>query len=87
MKESQHHENFREGDICLLKFEGKMKADYRLCKVFVIKPSEDGLVRTATVATRPRKKTEPADTCRGKLHYLNVGVKRLVLIVPTQEEK
>ena len=58
-----------------------MKADYRLCKVIKIKPGEDGLVRTATVATRSRKKTEPADTCRGPMHYLDVGVKRLVLIV------
>ena len=86
LKESRCHENLRRGDICLLKFEGKMKADYRLCKVVNIKPAEDGLVGTVTVATRPRKKTEPADTCRGALHYLDVGVKRLVLIVPAQEE-
>ena len=70
----------------MLEFEWKMKADYRLCKVVEIKPSEDGLVRAVTVATRPRKKTEPADTCRGPLHYLDVRVKRLVLIVPVQEE-
>ena len=62
-----------------------MKADYRLCKVIKIKPGEDGLVRTVTVATRSRKKTEPADTCRGPMHYLNVGVKRLVLIMPKEE--
>ena len=72
LKESRRHENLREGDICLLKFEGKTKADYCLCKVVEIKPGEDGFVRTARVATRPRKKNEPADTCRGQLHYLDV---------------
>ena len=64
-----------------------MKADYRLCKVVEIKPCEDDLATTARVAIRPRKKNEPADTCRGQLHYVNVGIKRLVLIVPTKEEK
>ena len=62
-----------------------MKANYRLCKVINIKPGEDGLVRTVTVATRSRKKAEPADTCRGPMHYLDVGVKRLVLIMPKEE--
>ena len=57
-----------------------------MCKVVDIKPGDDGLVRTVTVATRPRKKTNPADTCRGALHYLDVIVKRLVLIVPAKEE-
>ena len=52
-----------------------------------IKPGEDGLVRTVRVAIRPRKKNEPADICRGQLHYLDVGIKRLVLIVPTKDEK
>ena len=51
-----------------------------------IKPDEDGLVRTVTVAPRPRKRTEPADTCRGLYHYLDVGVTRLVLIVLAPEE-
>ena len=55
------YNSLREGDVCLLKFEGKMKGDYKLCKVTKIKPGEDGLVRTVTVATRSRKKTEPAD--------------------------
>ena len=64
-----------------------MKADYCLCKVVDIKPGEEGRVRTVRVATRPRKKTEPADTCRGQLHYLDVGVKRLVLISPKEENK
>ena len=30
LKESRRHENLREGDVCLLKFEGKIKANYRL---------------------------------------------------------
>ena len=50
-----------------------------------IKPGEAGLVRTVTVATGPRKKTEPTDTL-GALHSLDIGVKRLVSIVPAQEE-
>ena len=62
-----------------------MKADYRLCKVTNIKPGEDGLVRTVTVATRSRKKTEPADVCRGLMYHLNVGIKRLILIMPREE--
>ena len=85
LKESQRHENLREGDVCLLKFEGKIKADYRLCKVTKIKPRDDGLVRTVTVATRSRKKTEPTDVCRGPMYYLDIGVKRLILIMPKEE--
>ena len=33
LKDSRRHEKLSEGDVCLLKFEAKMKEDYRLCKV------------------------------------------------------
>ena len=51
-----------------------------------MKPGDDGLMRTVRIGTRPKKKNEPANTCKGKLNYLDVGVKRLVLIVPAKDK-
>ena len=74
-----------EGDVCLLNFEGDIKADYRLCKVTKIEPGDDGLVRTVTVSTRSRKKNEPTDVCRSLMYHLDVGIKRLIIIMPREE--
>ena len=84
LKESKKHENLKPGDICLLKFEGKVRAEYRLCRIVEVIPGDDGLVRTVKIAIRPRKKAEPRDRCKGGLNYFDVGVKRLVLIVPAK---
>ena len=32
-KESKRHSNLRVGDVCLLKYENKIKSDYRYCRV------------------------------------------------------
>ena len=54
-EESRRHRNLREGDVCLLLFESKVLANYRLCRVLKAEPSEDGCVRTVTVGYLPRK--------------------------------
>ena len=54
-EEAKRHRNLRKGDICLLLYESKILANYRLCRVLEAEPSEDGCVRTVTVGYLPRK--------------------------------
>ena len=83
-KEVKVERNMEVGDVCLLKYDSKVENHYRLCVVREIIPSsESGIVRTVIVAMNNRqakgKKFLPAST-------LEVGVQRLSLIVPVEEQ-
>ena len=91
LKDSKRHKNLQVGDICLLNYESKIRGKYRVCRVLKIKKSSDELVRTVTVGLRDRRKTftDPKNIRKyfpAPLAELQVGVGRLVLLVPVEEQ-
>lgn len=85
-KESKRHNNLRVGDVCLLKYENKIKADYKYCRVESVFPDDQGVVRTVNVKMRPRDNRDKALPYKAKAPVvMNVGVQRLVLIVPAED--
>ena len=83
---SPRDNNLRVGDVCLLKYENKIKADYRYCRVESVFPDDQGVVRTVNVKMRPRDNRDKALPYKAKAPVvMNVGVQRLVLIVPTED--
>ena len=81
--------NLMEGDIVHLKYSKKFGDEkYRLARVLAIHPDLHGVVRTVTVGVRDRrgKKNEQWDQCGSKLAELVVGVQRLVVVLPVEEQ-
>ena len=78
------------GDIALLRYSAKYNApSYRLCRVVGVKTGEDGHVRSCEVALRPRRKGEDQEAryqCK-KLTTLTVGVQRIAVILPMEEQE
>ena len=84
-KVSKRHINLRVGDVCLIKYENKIKADYRYCRIAEIFPDEEGVVRTVNVKLRPRDKRDNSLPYKYKAPVMmKVAVQRLVLIVPSE---
>ena len=82
--------NVRVGDIALLRYSTKYTApSYRLCKVVGVKTGEDGQVRSCEVALRPRRKGEDQEERHQhkKLATLTVGVQRIAVILPMEEQE
>ena len=53
-------DNVCVGDVCLLKYQGKIgRGDYRLCRVVKTFPDDDGLVRKVEVEMRPKNSRDP----------------------------
>ena len=85
-KDARQHEYLQQGDVCLLKFEGKIRADYRLCHVVELKSNTADLVRTVKINIRPRHKRDAALPYKSKvLQEIDVSVKRLCLIHPVED--
>ena len=80
-EDTQRHRNLQVGDICLIKYETKVAATYRLCKIVRVFLSDGGVVRTVEVLLGNGKATKKAQP--GKL--LTTAVQRLVLLVPVKE--
>ena len=74
--------NLQVGDICLKGWNTKLgKGKYVLCRVTDVEVDENGLVRTVTVASRPRDSRDPSLPYRAKeLFEERIPVQRLVLI-------
>ena len=82
--------NVQDGDIALLRYTTKYTApSYRLCRVVGVKTGEDGQVRSCEVAMRPRRKGEDQEARyqQKKLATLTVGVQRIVVILPMEEQE
>ena len=47
-------DNLQVGVVCLIKYDNKVKATYRLCIVKKVFLSDGGVVRTIEVSYRPR---------------------------------
>ena len=79
--------NLQEGDVVMLYYQGNLKDDYRLAKVFKVHPDTRGLVRTVTIGYRRRNKKEKATVYQKKaLTMEQVSVQRLCLLVPIDEK-
>ena len=85
LKDGQRHKNLKEGDVCLLQYENKIKNTYRLCRVKEVKVSEDGLVRTVTIVYRAKKKGKLLPYVSVPLTTMDVAIQRLVLLVPSEK--
>ena len=59
-KDSQRHKNLQVGNVCLIKYNSKVKGTYRLCCVHEVGPDADGVVGTVSVQLRPRDRHEPS---------------------------
>ena len=79
--------NIKEGDICLLKYQGKIdKGDYRLCRVVQTMPDDKNLVRKVVVEMRPRNSRESTLPYASKdLVKQIVTIQRLV-VLPTEPD-
>ena len=78
--------NLRQGDICQLSFPGQLVAEYKLVWVLEVHPDEKGLVRSVTIGYRPRRAREKPTSCNTKLVKERLGVQRLCLVLPVEEQ-
>ena len=77
--------NLEPGDVCQLLYKTKVSSFYRLAVVKRILLSEDGVVRTVVVGLRNRR-LKSAKAGRMETVELEVGVQRLCLILPREEQ-
>ena len=85
LKDERRHKNLKEGDVCLLQYENKVKNTYRLCRVKEVKESEEGLVRTVTIVYRAKRKGKLLPYVSVPLTTMDVAIQRLVLLVPSEK--
>ena len=85
----KQHKNLEVGDICLVKYQGKIPpAEFRLCRVTKVMQDSYGLVRTVEISMRPRNIRESGLPYKSKqLITMTVPVQRLVLILSQSEEE
>ena len=76
-RDSKRCQNLEVGDVCLLKYENKIKASYRYCKV-VETFKEEGIVRTVRIKLGGR------ELKHFRCKDMTVGVQRLVLVTPVE---
>ena len=77
------------GDLVLLQYVKKYGKDlYRLARVLRVKPDEHGRARTVVVGVRDLRKAarEKPEKCSAGLREMEVGVQRVVVILPMEEQ-
>ena len=73
-----------------MKYDGKIRGTFKLCRVLSVDKDEDGLVRTVRVGFQSKSGNKKKTGENGeavdypKLEVLEVGVPRLCLIVPAE---
>ena len=83
------HRDVKVGDIVHLQYKAVVsRSRYRIARVMNVHPDEHGVVRTVTVAVRDRVGlgSEAADKCRTSKQHLRVGVQRLVMLLPREDQ-
>ena len=83
------HRNIGVDDVVLLRYDSKYgPVRYRLARVVESYPDCSGIVRSVKVAMRDRRGTvnEHPKACKTKLDYMRVGVQRLVVLLPAEEQ-
>ena len=80
--------NLREGDIVMVKFASEIAQDnFRLGRIVKVQVDKDNLVRTVSVAMRPRDSHEKVLPYRTKdLWISSVSAQRVVVICPVEEQ-
>ena len=80
--------SLRCGDIVLVLYAKRIgKGEYRLGRILQVHPDAHNIVRTVTVGMRPRDKREdPKTYVKKPLEELEVGVQRVVVISPVEEQ-
>ena len=85
LKTAKRHKNLQVGDVCLVKYENKSKANYRLCKVLAVYPDDSGTVRSVQIAIPARDKRAHLLPYHPKEPLvMDTGVQRLVLLCPVE---
>ena len=82
--------NVQVGDIAMLWYSTKYTApSYHLCKVVDLKAREVGQVRSCNVTLKPRRKGEDQRERyqHKKLTTLTLGVQRIAVILPMEEQE
>ena len=82
-KDTKWHQNLKVNDVCLIKYETKVAATYRLCRVSKLLLSEEGIVHTVEVQLGNRKVSKKNPPVKN----LVTTIQRLVLLVPADEEE
>ena len=79
--------NLQVDDICLLYYPGVMANRYKLARVVDTFPDKAGKVRTVRIAYKKRDKREkPNEIFKGTLVKEKIGVQRLIVIQPKEEQ-
>ena len=89
LKWSKEKRNLAVGDVVLLKHDKKLgAADFRLAKVLEVMPDQDGMVRSVVIGMRRRRGAarEAATVCKQGLDTMVMGIQRLVVIQPVEEQ-
>ena len=87
---AEKHRNLQVGDVVHLKYDSKFsKTRYRLGRIVETHPDKQGIVRTVSVSLRDRHgvASEPPNDCRTSWQILKVGVQRLVVVLPAEEQQ
>ena len=85
-RDTRRHEHLRVGDICLLSYPGKVQETSRYCRVDKVYPDEDMVVRNVRISLRSRDAREKTLLYKSKKPVeMDVGVRRLVLICPSED--
>ena len=77
-------DDLKVGDICLLNYKDKVSSHFRLCIVIEAKLSKDEVVRTVQVVLQNRRAKSGQFLPREEL---DIGVQRLVLVLPVADAK
>ena len=81
------HRNLRSGDIGHVKYPKKVgQHEWRLAVVETASPDDDGVVRTVTVAFRPRHKSDKGKPYAPKTaQRMTIGVQRFAVLMAVEE--
>ena len=85
-RDIKRSKNLKPDNICLLKYDGKIKEKYHYYHVQAIKPDKNCVVRTLEAAIRPKMSGGTVPPFQNKVPgVMTVGIQGLVLIVPMEE--
>lgn len=85
LMDAKRQRNLQKSDVCLLRYNGKIKSTFRICIVLEPIIRDEGLVQTTRVGYRLRRDCKDDQYKLFPLDELVAGVPRLVLIVPVEE--
>ena len=85
-RDARRQDNLQVGDVCLLKYDSKVKANYRLCRISEVLPDVHNVVRTVRVKLPARDTRDKLLPYKSKAPViLETGVQRLCLICPKED--